>query len=225
MSVASYCRAALNSDSPGQEEHDEFGGLGELLPIRPRREPRDVILHEARVVAQRIGALGLVRRIHRVQPGRHRGLGVDHDRAPAREEHRQVRAQSRVRCRHLFLEHEVDVLDHLREFADPLQLKLAPLPAHDGTAQRVQQVLRLVAEVAVRLGEGGELGQEGVGALGLRPTFLAEAPFGVALRAQRGDGACVSRAEHDPGEGHTEGPAKQEPGNEVAHVMLRSAAA
>ena len=84
-------------------------------------------------------ALRLVLGLHRVEERRRRDLGVDDDVLAARQADDQVGREPAAVGGDRLLDVEVAVLQHPRRFDDAPQLELAPLAAHVGRAERLDQ--------------------------------------------------------------------------------------
>ncbi|MBK8249707.1 MAG: hypothetical protein IPK85_20245 [Gemmatimonadetes bacterium] len=157
----------------------------ELRPVRLGAKAGDVVAHVTGMLAERIGARTIVRRLHRVEPGLHRRLGVNDDRTPAGKLNREIRPEGSI-AGSPALEDIVHMLVHPRQLADAAQLHLAPFPSDHRGPQRVDQVLRPRAEVSMGVGESRQLPEEGIGARRLCPALLGEPALGLQLGAQGG---------------------------------------
>ena len=107
----------------------------------------------------------LVGRLHRLQVGAERNLGVDDDLLTAGEMHDEVRTLlPAVTVGHAQLRGEVHVLGHAGGLDHPLELHLAPPPAYLRRAQGGDQL--------------GGLGAQQLGRRAHRPDLLAQRRVG-----------------------------------------------
>src|SRR5690606_9205822 len=101
------------------------------------------------MAGERGAALGFALGLHRLEVRVQRSLHVDDEQPVLRKPDQHVGPYRAVLRRAVTLHRKIAVLDHARELDEPTQRNFSPLTAHLGPPQRVHEVTRFGAQLAL----------------------------------------------------------------------------